>query len=116
VVKSPKPNTRDRAAAACCAVTAAVESTEEGFFLFRGWLTLADLDLSRPATDLRPPGKLPEFLGVARRFAAAYLLGTLRLLAAGDPEPPASGLEGVFSYVPRRRFGRAGVGGPGMQR
>lgn len=104
MVNSPGTDTRDRAAAACCAAVAAVETIGEGFFLFNGWLTLADMDLSPGATPLRPPGELPAFLGVTRRFAAAYILGTLRLLLAGDPEPPAAGLEGVFLYRPRRRL------------
>ena len=104
VERFPGPDTRDRAAAACCAVTAAVESPGENLFRLRGWLTLADMDIPGGAAVLRPPGELPDFLGVTRSFAAAYILGTLRLLLAGDPEPPAKGLEGVLVYRPRRRF------------
>ncbi|MFO7626912.1 MAG: hypothetical protein R6V62_06620 [Candidatus Fermentibacteraceae bacterium] len=96
--------TMDEAAGARCGITAVVNCiprTGEGDL--PGWLTLAALQRSDAEEHLNPSGELPGFLGVPRLYFAAYIEGSIRLLLAGEPEPPAKGLEGVELYAPRPR-------------
>lgn len=102
VVPRITPGTMDDAAGACCFVTAVVNcipGTGEGVFM--GWLTLAALQRPDAEEHLNPSDDLPGFLGVPRRYIVAYIEGSIRLLLAGEPKPPAKGLEGVEVYSPR---------------
>lgn len=104
VVPRVTPDTMDEAAGARCAVTAVVDCvTRTGGGRLKGWLTLAGLQKRQADEHLNPPGALPGFLGVPRRYAVAYILGSARLLVAGEPEPPAKGLDGVQTYSPCQR-------------
>ena len=94
--------TTDDAAAARCGITAVVNrTTRTGGGDLQGWLTLAELRKPDPEGHLNPPGELPGFLGVPRRYLVAYIVGSIRLLLAGEPKPPAKGLDGVVVYAPR---------------
>lgn len=96
--------TMDEAAGACCGVTAVVgRVTSDGGGCLKGWLTLAELQRRDTEDGLNAPGDLPGFLGVPRRYAPAYIRGSLRLLLAGEPKPPDKGLDGVELYTPRPR-------------
>ncbi len=96
--------TMDDAAGACCFVTAVVNcipQTGEG--VISGWLTLAGLQRPEAEEHMSPSDGLPGFLGVPRRYLVSYIGGSIRLLLAGEPKPPARGLEGVEVYAPRPR-------------
>jgi len=104
IVPRLAPSTLDDAAGARCGVTAVVNPVPgTGGGDLQGWLTLAGLQGSGPGGDLNPPDELPGFLGVPRHYSVAYIEGSIRLFVAGEPEPPAKGLEGVWTYSPRPR-------------
>lgn len=94
--------TIDEAAAARCGITAVVNCiTGAGEGDTAGWLSLAELQRYDANESMNPPDELPRFLGVPRRYVLAYIEGSIRLLLAREPEPPAKGLDGVVVYAPR---------------
>ena len=102
VVPLVTPATMDEAAGARCGITAVVNRIAgTGELVIQGWLTLAELQGFKADDQLHPPGGMPGFLGVPRRYFVAYIEGCIRLLLAGEPRPPAKGLEGVELYAPR---------------
>ncbi len=103
VVPVISASTRDNALNACCAITAVVKACPlSGQGLFSGWITLAGMDPSNAEWLTNAPEGLPGILGVPRRFMPGYIAGSVRLLLAGEPVPPKSGLKGVPGYTPRR--------------
>ena len=88
------PPSFDRMAAARCqlAVAVALEGDDSGEVV--GWTALEDLQRLPPQETpsapppLRPPGELPQRIGQPRFPTVVLALGLLRLLAAGEPDPP----------------------------
>jgi hypothetical protein len=104
VVPRVTKTTIDDALGARCGITAVVNCTPgTGEGDLAGWLTLAGLQRLDAEERMNPPGELPGFLGVPRRYVPVYIEGSIRLLLAGEPEPPAKGLDGVVVYAPRRQ-------------
>lgn len=91
--REPMPSF-DRMAEARCALAVSVKLRNAASGEVTGWIALEDLQRVPPREaqpvhpPLRPPGELPDRIG-RRRFPTAVLaLGLLRLLAAGEPDPP----------------------------
>lgn len=104
-------HSRDRALEARCGIIAWVEARlEDGEVRFQGWCPLSLLPGGTGGPEGLPPERLPDHAGVPLRFLPAYIAGSLRLLLAGEPAPPAADLAGVPLYrAPARKHAEVGT-------